>query len=319
MKKGIKVIDDSQFLAEAKKDFSQFIDIDILNKYTKNNYSKSTLLAMRSDWNHYVDHCYRYGASLFPPQFDTIESFLKNESNTRKFSSVRRYSITLSNIYRLLSESDPLRDTHIRQLLLKLRLDKQGDRKQTDAFTSSHLKLINKKLNRSIKLSDIRDLAIYNLMFECALKRSELRDMTQHQVSEQASATFITLNGCSYQLSSQAASSLHKWLIHLHTDSDYLFRAIDKHGNIAGIRLNDSSIFRIFRKAAEILGIPGLKFSGQSARIGAAQELHKQGEKIVNIQQFGRWQSPVMPSQYVGNISQSETLQLRYKKFKPWN
>lgn len=319
MKKDIKVIDDSQFLVEAKKDFSQFIDVDILNKYTKSNYSKSTLLAMRSDWNRYIDHCYRYGAALFPPQFDTIISFLENESSTRKFSSTRRYSITLSNIYRLLSESDPLRDSHIRQFLLKLRLEKKGDQKQTDAFTSSHLKFIYRKLNKSNKLSDIRDLAIYSLMFECALKRSELRDMTQNQISEQDGTTFISLNDCSYQLSGQAASSLHKWLIHLPTDSDYLFRAIDKHGNIGSAKLNDSSIFRIFRKAAEILAIPGLKFSGQSARIGAAQELHKKGEKIVNIQLFGRWHSPVMPSQYVGNISQSETFQLRYKKFKPWS
>ncbi len=319
MKKGIKVIDDSQILVEAKKDFSQYIDIDILNKYTKNTYSQSTLLALRSDWNRYVDHCYSQGSAIFPPQSDTIRLFLENESKNRKFSTIRRYSITLSDIYRLLAQNDPLRDTHIRQLLLELRLDKHGDQKQTDAFTSIHLKQINKKLTKSNKLSDIRDLAIYNIMFECALKRSELRDMTICQVSEKDSTTFISLNDFSYSLSNQAANSLNKWMAHLNFDCDSLFRAIDKHNNISNSKLNDSSIFRIFRKVSELIGIPGLKFSGQSARIGAAQELHKQGEKITGIQQFGRWQSPVMPSQYVGNLSQSETLQLRYKKFKPWN
>jgi integrase len=275
---------------------------------------------MRSDWNRYIDLCYQQGAAIFPPQMDTIRLFLEKESKERKFSSIRRYSITLSSIYRLLGQPDPLRNTHVRLLLLELRLDKKGDQKQSDALTSAHLNMIHKKLHLSEELLEIRDLAIYFVMFECALKRAELRDMKKQQISfSDETRSQISINEFSYQLSAKATEALKNWLRLVNDNSVYVFRAVDKHNNISVNKLNDSSIYRVFQKAALLLGQPHLKFSGQSARIGAVKELHQQGEKIAEIQQFGRWNSPVMPTQYVGNKSQSEQLQLRFKKFKPWN
>ncbi|RQW64474.1 tyrosine-type recombinase/integrase [Vibrio viridaestus] len=319
MKKGLKIIDNSQILTQAKSEFSQYVDLDTLDEYTQNLYSKSSLLAMRSDWNRYVDFCYRKGAAIFPHHSDTIRMFLEEESRERKYASIRRYSLTLSTIYRLLSETDPLRNTQVRQLLADLRLEKAGDQKQSDAFTSTHLKYLNHSLAKSTKHRDIRDLAIFNVMFECALRRSELRELTRSQLALHDENAIITIHEFSYTLSEQATKALHLWLSLINDDLEYVFRAIDRHGNISHTNLDDSSIYRIFRRAAELLDNKSLHFSGQSARIGAAKELHKQGEKLRDIQQFGRWLSPVMPTQYVGQTAQSQNLQLRYKKFKPWN
>jgi len=67
-----------------------------------------------------------------------------------------------------------------------------------------------------------------------------------------------------------------------------------------------------------LLGKPELKFSGQSARVGAVQELSEQGYKIKEIQEFGRWLSPAMPYQYVGNKGTAEQEKLKFFSFKPW-
>jgi len=319
MKKKLKIIDDSHLLLLVKRRFSQIIDLDSLNQYTQNLYSNSSLLAMRSDWNRYIDHCYKYSTSIFPLQPDNIRHFLESESEHRKYSSIRRYSITISTIYRLLGEPDPLRDSQIRQLMMKLRLDKRGDQKQSDAFTSIYLTSLHQFLSKSTKKQDIRDLAIYYIMFECALKRADLRNMIWEQIRKEKEHIKLCIKDHEYELSIEAEMALLKWENEINDDSNYVFRAIDRHHNISKEKLNDSSIFRIFRKAAILLELPSLKFSGQSARIGAALELHKQGKKISDIQHFGRWVSPVMPSQYVGNVTQSEHIQLRYKRFKPWD
>ncbi|MCE0495798.1 tyrosine-type recombinase/integrase [Vibrio salinus] len=202
---------------------------------------------------------------------------------------------------------------------MTLRLKKSGDQKQSDAFTSLHLELIEHKLGKSDKIIDLRDLAIFYIMFECALKRAELRELNFEQISIQNNIVTISLDENVYPLSEQASNSVIKWLSHIKDNYSPVFRAVDKHHNVSDKKLNDSSIFRIFRKAAELIGKPELRFSGQSARIGAAQDLHKRGEKITDIQIFGRWNSPVMPFQYIGNSSQSKQHQLRYKKFKPWD
>ena len=71
------------------------------------------------------------------------------------------------------------------------------------------------------------------------------------------------------------------------------------------------------RSASDALGLTK-GFSGQSARVGGALQLAKQGMKTKDIQTFGRWSSPAMPYQYIGNRTKAEQEKLRYKSFKPW-
>ncbi|MGT0149922.1 hypothetical protein ACT691_11735 [Vibrio metschnikovii] len=50
--------------------------------------------------------------------------------------------------------------------------------------------------------------------------------------------------------------------------------------------LDDSSIYRILRRAGDLLALPHLKFSGQSDRIGAVKELAEQGYHTKDIPKF---------------------------------
>ena len=83
--------------------------------------------------------------------------------------------------------------------------------------------------------------------------------------------------------------------------------------------LDDSSIYRILRRASDILGLAdNHHFSGNSIRVGAAQELSKQGLKVREIQDFGRWLSPAMPAQYVGYTGTAESEKMKFKAIVPW-
>ncbi|CAM3711022.1 Tyrosine recombinase XerC [Vibrio aerogenes CECT 7868] len=307
-------------VSKYKEILSKTITTEQLALLTDHQYAHSSLLAMAKDWNLFSEFCRQHQLCVLPASSTTVRRFIEYESRKRKFSTIRRYTVTITVIHKFMSCPDPIRQTDVRLLLMSLRQEKKGDNKQADAFDLTHLQILNKRMQHSKSKRDIRDLAIYFLMFECALKRAELRDFqTSQLLDHDIQHLHVTLHQETYGLSAEATLAIGKWRSLIDTgESPYLFRSIDRHQNIAANKLNDSSIYRILRNAGERLGMKHLKFSGQSTRIGAARELHKQGMKVKEIQSFGRWHSPVMPAQYVGNTHSAETMMLHYKSFKPW-
>ena len=157
-------------------------------------------------------------------------------------------------------------------------------------------------------------------MFECALKRSELKFLSMNDIESTDSDYQITIKDSVYQLSHVASFALGRWLSFIGTQEDLpVFRAIDKHENIGLQPLDDSSIYRILRRASDLLQLAeNHHFSGNSIRVGAAQELSKQGLKVKEIQDFGRWLSPAMPAQYVGYSGTAENEKMKFKALIPW-
>lgn len=285
---------------------------------TQSYYKKNSILAFTKDWNLFVQYCQSKSVNALPASITAVRRFLEHEAKTRKYSTLKRYAITIGLVHHLLNQKDPTTNIQIRNLLRHLRLEKRGDAKQAECFTRQHLRKLYNQLNHSENSRDIRDLAVYHVMFECALKRSELKRLSfEHLSSTEQEMKYITITDGEYLLSDNAQQALRKWTQLVTSHQGPVFRAIDRHGNIAQTELDDSSIFRILRRAGELLSQHGLSFSGQSTRIGAVKELAQQGYKIKEIQQFGRWLSPAMPNQYLGNLHIAETEKLKFIRFKP--
>ena len=122
------------------------------------------------------------------------------------------------------------------------------------------------------------------------------------------------------ELDDAQLQALERWLSFTGLEEELpVFRAIDKHENIGLQPLDDSSIYRILRSASDLLQLAeNHHFSGNSIRVGAAQELSKQGLKVREIQDFGRWLSPAMPAQYVGYTGTAESEKMKFKAIVPW-
>ncbi|MFA0412054.1 tyrosine-type recombinase/integrase, partial [Vibrio splendidus] len=233
----------------------------------------------------------------------------------------KRYTATLSLLHTVLSFANPIKHRQVRFALLHLQAQMAGDAKQTNAMTSAHLTELNTLLsNEKSSLKEIRDIAIYNVMFECALKRSELKALSIGNVECVENDYQITVKDSAYRLSQVASAALQRWFTFTGTQEELpVFRAIDKHENISLQPLDDSSIYRILRSASDLLQLAeNYHFSGNSIRVGAAQELSKQGLKVREIQDFGRWLSPAMPAQYVGYSGTAETEKMKFKALIPW-
>ena len=79
-----------------------------------------------------------------------------------------------------------------------------------------------------------------------------------------------------------------------------LFRSVRKGGTV-GKTLDPSQVPRIYQAMARRAGLPATvadRLSGQSPRVGAAQDMIAAGIAMPAILQAGRWKSTVMVHRY---------------------
>lgn len=320
MKKNLTVITDQAIVKQKVTEYGRLVTREQVNELTQYQYSRNSLLAFTKDWNNFLEFCQSRNVRPIPASVTAVRQFLEFEARSRKFSTLKRYAVTIGLIHSLLNQKDPTATSQVKTTLTSLRLEKHGDDTQATSFDQHHLDELFELLNDNPATRVIRDLAIYHVMFECALKRSELKDLHFEQlihVSDDNDDYAIQLGDAVYGLSAQAKVTLSRWVGLLSESQGVVFRAIDRHGNISSAPLDDSSVFRILRRAGEYLEQPDLKFSGHSARIGAARQLAKQGYKARDIQVFGRWLSSAMPYQYIGSKNTAEREKLKFVSFKP--
>ncbi|MBA5763288.1 tyrosine-type recombinase/integrase [Vibrio sp. 404] len=315
MKKNIPIITDPTRIKRYSQQFCTFVDKDLVNELTSGMYALSSLVAVAKDWNLFVEFCHTKSVQPLPASTTAVRLYIEKVSLERKYSSIKRYAVTISLIHKVLGYADPVKNSRVQTALGDIRINKKGDQQSTQAFRREHLETLTGSLQTSSSVKDWRDLAIYHVMYEGLLKRSELRDFGLKQIIENEDSLAIVVGNEEITLSSTASLVLLRWLNVRGSLGDYVFTAIDRHGNIGFDPLNDSSIYRILRNASDLLGLD-YTFSGQSLRVGAAQELAEQGVKIRDIQYAGRWLSPAMPYQYIGNVAKAELEKMRYLSFK---
>ncbi|CAH0536863.1 tyrosine-type recombinase/integrase [Vibrio marisflavi] len=316
MRKNIRIISDTDALRHKIAEFSQPIGLEQMDCLTESQYSKNSLLAMVKDWNLYVEFCVEKGVNPLPASATAVRQYVERLATKRKYATVRRNTVTIGLLHRILSQTDPTTNSQVRNVLTQIRLNKHGDAKQATPLQLHHIKRLEKLCSKSPTIQEIRDIAICYVMFECAMKRSELKSLVFSNIAVNGADTYIQLGDSNYRLSEQACRALTQWNDLVAVQEGCVFRAIDKHGNIASNPMDDSSIYRVMRRVGDKLGVSAL--SGQSLRVGAVKELAKQGLKPRDIQLFGRWLSPAMPYQYLGNVEQAETEKIVFKTIKPW-
>lgn len=298
--------------------FNHEIDVEQIDALTGMQYAKNSVLSMKNDWNRFVRFCQLKQSSSLPCEHDILRQFIEKEAQDRKFASVRRCILTIALIHKAHQFPDPTSDRQVLHTLSQLQLTKHGDAKQATALTQAHLDALNRLLKPSKALKDIRDLAIYYLMYEALLKRSHLKRLQVQDIIEDMHYPYLKLSfeDHIYPLSQDATNALNAWLMHRSKHDEFLFCGMDRHQNLNQNPLDDSSIYRILRSASDLLGLR-VQFSGQSTRVGRAQALYQEGMKVRDVQHMGRWLSPAMPAQYVGQLGLAKKEMLKFKTFKP--
>lgn len=313
-------------LNASKQRFRRLITQKDVSIATNKQYALNSEIAISADWNQFLQFTQMKNVQPLPASITAIRLYLEHEGKQRKFSTLKRYINTISLIHFLHGYSEPKEHPKIGLLMNHLMRDKLGDAVQAIPFTRKHLMQLCSQLSSSKSLKDKRDLAIYCLMFECLLKRGELRDLTLEHIKHDSDSNepkiTVNINETSFRLTEESGNAVHDWLQHVSRGAHAvegipLFRSINRHGDLSETKLNDSSIFRIIQRASTLIGLPQEQsFSAQSFRIGATKHLNNQGQSVLDIQTIGRWKSPVMPYQYIGRTGISIMLMNQFKPKK---
>lgn len=318
MKKDIPLITKKHQVNKFKSFLVDSITASQFDELTTGYYSKSSLLALSKDWRLFNEFCRVNGVSSIPASVTAVRRFLEKERTSRKYSTLKRYTVTIGVVHTVLQLKDPTKNREIGLLLGTIRTAGADKIKTTNAFTEVHLAELNKLLSNSSEPRDLRDLAIYYVMFECAMKRRDLRKLNLEHIERLDHSVSILIESTRYVLSDDAANVLDAWMNY--NPYTTLFTSIDRHGNINNGMLDDSSIYRILRRASERLHLPdNLRFSSQSGRVGAVKKLWSEGYKVREIQEFGRWASPAMPLQYTGKTELSDVEKSKFKPSKDYD
>jgi len=321
MAKTIPPIDNKEQQHLSIEVFEKFIDsIEPWEELTHQQYAKNTLVAFKNDWNNFVAFCLDNKVSCLPATSDTVHRYIDYMSRSRKLSSLKRYIVTISLVHRCHRLTDPCAHTEIRLEMKKQQLEKHDDYQNASAFRDEHLQRLLDSFELSTKVKDIRDMAIWAVAFEAMLKRSELAALSIESIEVHANGLVdLLVSDRTIALSSVSSKALQRWLVVSMICDGFIFRRIDRHSNIGDQPLDHSSIYRVFRRASDELNLPASTlFSGQSPRVGAAKDLADSGLSISEIQDQGRWKSPAMPAQYIGNTDRHDKEISKYIKPKPW-
>ncbi|MDD1792217.1 tyrosine-type recombinase/integrase [Enterovibrio sp. ZSDZ42] len=314
--KKIEPISDPISIKQSLSTFKQGdIDLERWKLLTMGQYSHNSLLSFQNDWQTFLAYCKEVNVSPLPAAVTAVRRFIEHSAKTRKASSIKRYVITISLLHRVHSLPDPTRHREVRFTLNRLYSEKADDAAQANAFHLSHLNALQRQLGNSDRLKDIRDLLIWTLCFEGMLKRSELAALSFHSAIKEQEVYLLVVDDQRIELSPEASELIDRWLLVSGIIDGPLLRRINKHQQLGDAPMDHSSIYRVFRRAATELGMDGtLTFSGQSPRVGASVDLSESGKSIKEIQQQGRWKSPAMPAQYVGNKQAKDEAMDKFKR-----
>lgn len=199
----------------------------------------------------------------------------------------------------------------------------QGERTgQAVPFRLQDLQLLSHVLGRSDKLADQRNLAFLYVAYNTLCRLAEISRIRvcDLEISENGhviinlshTKTMVTAAGVVKHLSRAAAGQLLHWLA-ISGLSDHpeavVFGPV-RHNNTAGVSekpMSAPATEKIFKDAWDLLGkdpVPDnkgryTKWSGHSARVGAAMDMAERDATMTQIMQEGTWRDPKTVMRYL--------------------
>ncbi len=281
-------------------------------------YAPSTIRAYRSNFEGFIKFCDDRNEDALPASPEIITEFIKSLSDGRlKSASIRIAIASISAIHRLNrledSTQDPLVKIEMRRMHRKL------GRESRQAYGITKDLLFRMLATLGTGLKDTRDAAILLLAYEGMCRRSEIvsiriSDIKFEYQNEKIVNIRIKLTrsktdqeglGKSLQIGEESKKAIINWIEMAKIRDGYLFRAVNKAGDVTS-ELRSSHINKLFKRIAKLTELNEEsieRISGHSMRVGAAQDLMKDGASLPMMMSRGRWSKPDTVMRYVENIN----------------
>jgi site-specific recombinase XerD len=308
-------------LAQLQQDNASNLVIQTLERI-EGAYAPATIRAFKADFNTFIVYCQDHQAAPLPTHPSIVSNYIDSLSNG-KFTSayIRRILVSISTVHKLNRFEDPTKDCDVQLAMRRMHRKLGRSSKQVAAITKDILQKM--LLATGDDLRGIRDRALLQVAYDTLCRRSELVDLmaqdivkntsiTQHRfdlsIKLRKSKTDQNSQGKWLHLSEPGSAALREWLIAAGISEGPIFRGIDR-GNKIGNKLGCGQIARIYKKVANKakLNCDTIKsISGHSMRVGAAQDLLREGVSLPNIMNRGRWSKTDTVMRYVEQIAPAD-------------
>lgn len=280
--------------------------------YAAKSRSAVTTAAYARDWADFASWATVRDLTALPAVADTVSLYLTDLANQgRKPSTIRRRVASISDAHKTAGMANPTKTDTIRKLVTGIAraaaetAAEAGDRsvtRQAQALDLTALARIVASIDTSTP-KGLRDRALLVIGFAGYFRRSELvgltvealdldesgivAHLTTSKTDQTGNGTFRAMRKGSTDLDPVAA--LTAWLDIAGIESGPIFRAVDRHGNIAARSMSDRAVAQTLKARAEAAGIDPAAVSGHSLRRGAATTAHRNGADALTIARAGGW------------------------------
>lgn len=272
-------------------------------------YAPNTIRSYLADVTGFVDWCSAKSIQPFPISDDVLAEYTRSHAQKYKFSTLHRKIIGLRRVNKLMGFDDiPYSNDQFLELRRMRRAQYNAPRQAFGINRPLLLRMIDAQPNTQ---SGHRNRALISLGYDFLARRSELVALRRSDIefTQDGALRGIIRRSKSDQFgrgrlvygSERSAKLLEKWLRHLPNDIDWIFCST-VHGRYQDRPMSDRSVNNILKKA--IVRTRGerprdTEISGHSLRVGAAQDLLKDGHDIAAIMRAGGWRDVGVVSQYL--------------------
>ncbi len=252
--------------------------------YARAAKAANTIRGYQSDWRDFCGWCASRDLLALPAPPEAVALYLSDLAGAAKTSTIQRRISAISQAHQAAGHDSPTRSLAVRTVWAGIRRThgtaQEGKAPALTEDIRAMVELLPKKT-----LAGARDRALLLVGFAGAFRRSELVALDVDDVEQTRQGLIITLRrsktdqvgagakkGIPFGASSQTCpvKSLQLWLRISGISAGAIFRAINRHGQLADGRLSDRAVALIVKRAAAAAGLDPTRYAGHSLRAGLA-------------------------------------------------
>ena len=272
-------------------------------------YAPSTIRAYYTDLSDFENWCLARDAQAFPATPPTVSIYLESMVAAYAVSTIQRRLYAISRSHRLLRLTDPTRDEDVHLTMRRIMRSKHCRPKQAKGLTREYLELFLDVQPDSPW--GLRNRAIISLGYDILARRSELVALMSDDIEVRSDGTLRLMirrsktdpfgMGRLAFTSKRTAKLVADWLAWRGAEIEPLFCGIYQERAI-NRALGPDTIKLIIKRTAKVCGLEKIDidaFSAHSLRVGAAQDLLRNGHDTAAIMRAGGWKSVDVMARYL--------------------
>lgn len=275
-------------------------------------YSDHSLRSYRSGFGRFASWCRSKRLPALPATAASVAGYIDTHAEALSPNTIRHRLTVIGTVHRLANFADPTKDAEVELAWRRARRAKPSRPRQALGLTASLRDLLLDCCSED--LIGLRDRVLISVGFDTLCRRGELvsiaiTDLTQRENGRYSVLVRRAKNdpdgaGRVAHLSTRTSELVDRWLAAIGVNTGPLLRPV--YGRTISPRhMEPLTIARVLKKLSSkqaAMAAQVGQISGHSLRVGAAQQLAKDGHSMLKIMRLGGWKSPEVLARYVEHM-----------------